>query len=302
MSTVWIVAVSPQVSGLVSAARAAGDRVEAVVAGERRTADVVARSGVDAVHLLETSGDSPVEAAASAVAGVIAQAGAQVVVAGTDAASKVLAGAVAGALGAEVLTGVAQVGVTADGVNVERGALGGIVEARETWTSPVVLLADAGGAAEPTMDGAVDVVPVEWDALAVTSVERRVAAVEHANLPSAKRIVAVGRGLKAQEDVALVEALAEAIGAEVACSRPLAEGVDWFAKDRYVGVSGAHVAPELYIAIGISGQLQHMSGVKDAGTVVAINTDKDAPVFAQSDFGVVGDLYTVVPALTAAVK
>ena len=115
-------------------------------------------------------------------------------------------------------------------------------------------------------------------------------------------MVGIGRGLKAREDVALIEALAEAAGAELACSRPLAEGVDWLAKERYIGISGQHIAPELYFAIGISGQLQHMVGVRGAETIVAINSDKNAPVFAQCDYGVVGDLYQLVPALTAALN
>ena len=117
------------------------------------------------------------------------------------------------------------------------------------------------------------------------------------DLGAAEAVVAVGRGLKAREDLALITDLAAAMGAELACSRPLAEGVDWVAKERYVGISGQHITPRLYLAIGISGQLQHMVGVRGAGVVVAVNKDKDAPVFRQCDYGIVGDLYQVVPAL-----
>jgi hypothetical protein len=121
-------------------------------------------------------------------------------------------------------------------------------------------------------------------------------------LGSAKTIVGIGRGLKARADLELVEDLAAATGAEVACSRPLAEGVDWVAKERYLGISGQHVAPDLYFAIGISGQIQHMVGVREAKVIVAINSDPAAPVFGECDFGIVGDLYEVVPALAAAVR
>jgi electron transfer flavoprotein alpha subunit len=121
-----------------------------------------------------------------------------------------------------------------------------------------------------------------------------------ADLTRAARIVAVGGGLRAAEDLALIEALAAALDAEVGCTRPVAEGLGWLPRDRYIGVSGAHVAPELYVAVGISGQLQHMAGCRDAGTVVAINTDPQAPIMAQADYAVVGDLYAVVPALTRA--
>src|SRR5665647_2083419 len=85
---------------------------------------------------------------------------------------------------------------------------------------------------------------------------------------------------------------ADAIGGELACSRPLAEGVHWIAKDRNIGISGQQIAPGLYVAIGISGQLQHMVGVRDADVIVAVNSDKDALIFKQCDYGIVGDLYT----------
>lgn len=109
--------------------------------------------------------------------------------------------------------------------------------------------------------------------------------------------MAVGRGFKNKEDLKLVEGVREKLGAELACSRPLAEGQDWLARSRYIGISGAKVSPELYLAVGISGQLQHLAGAKDSQTIVAVNSDKDAPIFAQCDYGIVGDLYQVLPLL-----
>ena len=92
------------------------------------------------------------------------------------------------------------------------------------------------------------------------------------------------------------------MGAELACSRPLAEGTAWLSKDRYVGVSGMHVAPDLYLAAGISGQVQHTSGMSDSKVVVAVNSDANAPIFEVADYGIVGDLYDVLPAITAALS
>ena len=100
----------------------------------------------------------------------------------------------------------------------------------------------------------------------------------------------------------MIETFAKAAKAEVACSRPLAEGLNWLGKDRYIGISGQHIAPQLYFAIGISGQLQHMAGVRGAETIVAINSDPEAPVFKDADYGLVGDLYEIVPAITGALK
>ena len=123
-----------------------------------------------------------------------------------------------------------------------------------------------------------------------------------ANLAAASRIVAAGRGFKAEEDLQIARDLAAALGAELACSRPLAEGTAWLSKDRYVGVSGMHVAPDLYLAAGISGQVQHTSGMSDSKVVVAVNSDANAPIFEVADYGIVGDLYDVLPAITAALS
>lgn len=97
----------------------------------------------------------------------------------------------------------------------------------------------------------------------------------------------------------MAEQLAAAIGAEVGCTRPIAEEEKWMDKARYIGVSGVMAKPELYIGIGISGQVQHMVGVSSARTIIAINSDKNAMIFNQCDYGIVGDLKTVLPALTA---
>jgi electron transfer flavoprotein alpha subunit len=121
------------------------------------------------------------------------------------------------------------------------------------------------------------------------------------DLTQAERIVAAGRGVKAPEHIALIQQLAEALGAEVAASRPVCDA-GWLPLDRQVGSSGQTVAPRLYVAVGISGAIQHVVGMKGARTVVAINRDADAPIFEIADYGIVGDLFEVVPALIAALK
>ena len=94
--------------------------------------------------------------------------------------------------------------------------------------------------------------------------------------------------------------LAAKTGAELACTRPLTEGVDWFPREAYLGVSGQIIAPKVYFALGLSGQMQHMVGVAKAGTIIAVNKDKNAPVFKQCDLGFVGDLKTAIPTLVEA--
>ena len=119
------------------------------------------------------------------------------------------------------------------------------------------------------------------------------------DLGQAERIVAVGRGIKSQEHLPLAQELARALDAELAASRPICDA-GWLPMDRQIGSSGQTVAPALYLALGISGAIQHLVGMKGARTIVAINKDADAPIFEVADYGIVGDLFEVVPALIAA--
>ena len=121
------------------------------------------------------------------------------------------------------------------------------------------------------------------------------------DLSQAERIVAVGRGIKGQEHLRLVEELASALGAEVAASRPICDA-GWRPMDRQIGSSGQTVAPKLYVALGISGAIQHLVGMKGARTIVAVNKDGEAPIFEGADYGIVGDLFEVVPAIVAELK
>jgi electron transfer flavoprotein alpha subunit len=118
------------------------------------------------------------------------------------------------------------------------------------------------------------------------------------DLTQAERIVAVGRGIKAQEHVALAEKLAAAFGAELAASRPICDN-GWLPMERQIGSSGQTVAPRLYVAVGISGAIQHLVGMKGARTIVAINKDAEAPIFEVADYGLQGDLFELAPALIA---
>jgi electron transfer flavoprotein alpha subunit len=118
------------------------------------------------------------------------------------------------------------------------------------------------------------------------------------DLSQAERIVAVGRGIKSQDNLAIAEKLAKAMGAELAASRPICDN-GWLPMERQIGSSGQTVAPKLYVALGISGAIQHLVGMKGARTIVAINKDAEAPIFEVADYGLQGDLFELAPAIVA---
>jgi electron transfer flavoprotein alpha subunit len=296
----WIVvAGDPAIGNLIETARALGRQVTAAVVGPRAVADTIAAGGVDQVVWLGDPGQAPVEAYASAVADAVGAADGAVLGASRP-GDRVLLGAVAARLQAAVLTEASSVSADGDGMVVTRAIYGGIAMETVVVAGPVALVLDGGPV--PAACGAAPVAEVAAIPRGITVVETNASAFEQVDLGAAARVVGIGRGLKAQGDLAMIEALAGASKAEVGCSRPVAEGLNWLGKDRYIGVSGQHIAPELYFAIGISGQLQHMVGVRGAKTIVAINSDPNAMVFKDADFGLVGDLYQIVPALTEALK
>lgn len=299
LGNAWVVMPNPAAAGgLVPGARALADEVNAVVIG----ADA-ALPGADLTVAVPAPPDGVLaESYAASIADLLAARGARVVLLGADVASRLLAGLVAAHLGTSALT-VSAVAVEDGDLVVSRTAYAGLATTSERPTgSPAVLVVAPG--VLPTQEAAgagrvehVDLAPAP---AGVRVVEVRPKAGEPVNLAAAARVVGVGRGFATEADLRLARELASALGAELACSRPLAEGLGWLPTERYVGVSGATIRPELYVAVGISGQVQHMVGVNHAKVIVAINRDKNAPVFAQADLGVVGDLYDVLPALTNA--
>lgn len=288
MANSWIIAVDNRVANLVATAREVGGRTIVVTVG-----DVVVAA--DRVINVPKPEGVPPEAVAPAVAKAVQAEEGDVVLAADRPAERVLAGAVAATLRAPLLIGVKQL----DAGRAELARHGGISKETVSFSSPVVALLDGGEAV--TADASETETAID-DAYNATIFSTEAAGSAAVDLSAAKRIVAAGRAFKSQEDLKLAEELATQLGAELACSRPLAEGSGWLARDRYIGVSGQHVAPQLYVAVGISGQIQHTAGMTDSKVVVAINNDENAPILGDSDYGIVGDLYTVLPALVDELK
>ncbi|MDQ1590113.1 MAG: electron transfer flavoprotein alpha subunit [Pyrinomonadaceae bacterium] len=156
--------------------------------------------------------------------------------------------------------------------------------------------AERGGEA-----AAVESLPVEVGEVRMQPEEPFQEVKQAVDLTKADTIIAIGRGIKGQEHIALAQQLADLLGGEIAASRPICDA-GWLPIDRQIGSSGQTVTPKLYIALGISGAIQHLVGMKNASTIVAVNKDPEAPIFDIADYGIVGDLFEVIPVLTEEIK
>jgi electron transfer flavoprotein alpha subunit len=189
-------------------------------------------------------------------------------------------------------------------VTAERMVLGGLAMKTVSTDASTVVITVSRGAypalpADPGRSGSVGRLAVMPGPVKVTG--RRLKESSQVDLNAATRVVGVGRGFNDQAELALAETLAKALGAELACSRPIAEFYQWLPEERYIGISGQVIHPELYMAVGISGQAQHVFGVRDAKVIIGINKDENAPIHQVSDYSIVGDLKEVLPALSEAI-
>ncbi len=238
------------------------------------------------------------------IASVAQGSGATVIVCSHTSTGKAVAGRLAVRLGAGLVSGVIAVPTIAGGSLLVRiSVFSGKAIAEYEVSSPVKILSLMGNAVKPeAMGSAVSVenmsVEIPASRIKVTEVKTQEGTVP---LPEAEIVVSAGRGMKGPENWGIVEDLAAVLGATTACSRPVAD-TGWRPHHEHVGQTGIAIRPNLYIAIGISGAIQHLAGVNNSKTIVVINKDAEAPFFKAADYGVVGDLFEVVPRLTAAIK
>jgi electron transfer flavoprotein alpha subunit len=244
------------------------------------------------------------DAVAAALAKAVEASGAKMVLIPATRRGKEIGGYLAGLLGCGVIGEVRAIDHAPAGFVFTRGLYGGRFEARIRGLSEKGVVLVLPRALEPTGPAAAKTIAISTAGLASKSrrVEVRPAAKSAESIEDAKVIVAGGRGVKKKEDFALLEELARATGGMVGCSRPIAQDLRWLSADHWVGLSGHKVRPRLYFACGISGQVQHLAGIGDAKVVVAVNSDANAPIFQNADYGIVGDLYQVIPAITKRVK
>jgi electron transfer flavoprotein alpha subunit len=122
------------------------------------------------------------------------------------------------------------------------------------------------------------------------------------DITEAKTVICVGRGMEKEEDINIARQLAELVGGEIGCTRPISEELHWLPDDLCIGLSGVQVKPDLYVGLGVSGQIQHVTGIRGARVICAVNKDENAPIFQAADLGIAGDLYDVTPKLIEELK
>jgi electron transfer flavoprotein alpha subunit len=266
-------------------------------------AQALASLGADRVLVLKADQVTP-EALAPAMAELLAKEAASVVLVGGTLRGKHLAAYVAASLKAGLTTDAKTLGIAEGRLATTRILYAGLAICDEVVELPAVATVPPrtflAPAAAPSA-GVVETVDLKADdrvsVLSVTPVDS-----EGVDITAAIKLVAVGRGFAKKEDLGLARDLAGVLKAEIACTRGVAEDEHWLPIERYIGISGKTVKPELYLAVGLSGQVQHMVGCRESKVIVAVNNDERAPIFEAADYGIVGDLYTVLPLLTAALK
>lgn len=212
---------------------------------------------------------------------------------------KSVAGRLAASAGAAVITDVMSLtnGVAANMY------YGGVGQRQQKPNSTCAFYSVQPGVfANEKASGSNDAIQLDWVAPSVAIKVVETTPIEKAgiDLTKADVVVAAGRGFSSAEELEVAQNLADALDGGLGCTRPLAEGADLLPTELYIGVSGLVVAPKVYIAAGLSGQMQHMVGCSKSGLIVAVNKDKNAPIFKQCDYGLIGDVATVLPQLTAA--
>lgn len=287
-----------------------GTSVTAVSIGNVDSADLAALGNYGASKVLHVSSDQLTQfvnqAYASVIAAAAAHAAANVVVISNTFSGKGLAPRVAAKLEGALADGAVELPeIEDDKLKVKKTAFSGKAFAITELTAAKKVVAlnpnafevrETGGSAQ--VDTFTPDIPT-GDFRAV--IQDIVRATDKVTLPDAEIVVSAGRGLKGPENWPMIEELADVLGAATACSKPVSDA-GWRPHSEHVGQTGIAVSPNLYIAIGISGAIQHLAGVSASKTIVVINKDPEAPFFKVADYGIVGDAFEVVPKLTAAIK
>ncbi|HRO09758.1 MAG TPA: electron transfer flavoprotein subunit alpha/FixB family protein [Saprospiraceae bacterium] len=277
----------------------------AVVIGKSDDAGILGQYGISKVIHVNSGEDVTFDSQiyTSIIAETYKNNGGSILILSHTANGKSIAGRLAVRLNAGCISGVNTLPDTTQGFTVSKSVYSGKAIATYSISTADKILTVMGNSIQPEISGA-NITP---ESISISTGEHKVKVLEvkaeegGVPLPEAELVVSVGRGIKGPENWGIIGDLANAIGAATACSRPVADA-DWRPHHEHVGQTGIAIRPNLYIAIGISGAIQHLAGVNNSKVIVVINKDPEAPFFKAADYGVVGDLFEIVPKLTEAVK
>jgi len=293
----------------VSYAAGIGGDVTAIAFGEASNEVLAAAGKAGASKVLHVSDEKykqgNIQAYASALAAAVESTGAETVVLSKSSLGDPVSARLAIKIGASLATNVTELPDTANGFTVKRSIYTGKAFANVDLTEGKRIIGIKKNAAVIKEDGAdatVEAFSVSAkDADFKVTITKQEKATGEILLPEADLVVSGGRGLKGPENWGMIEDLAKVLGAATGCSKPVSD-MDWRPHHEHVGQTGIKVAPTLYIAVGISGAIQHLAGVNSSKFIVVINKDPEAPFFKAADYGIVGDAFEVVPKLTEAIK
>ena len=284
-------------------------KVLAVIIGDDTYAKEYLEHGADVVIVAETSHSQfKAEEYTSILQGIMKDHGNDIVLIGSNKNGKELAARLAAKLNTGCVMDCTNVYLQGKTLLAERIVYSGnAIAVEEFTTAPQILTIPAKvfdpppKQAHPHGEIVKKKIPAEQSPSKILKTQEMKS--EGVNVEDATIIVSCGRGFKKKEDIKLVSELADVLkGRTVGCSRPIAADLKWLSEDHWIGLSGHKVKPKLYVACGISGQIQHIAGMRDSGVIVAINKDPEALIFKSADYGIVGDLYEVLPKLTSALK
>lgn len=278
------------------------DNVTAIIPGDENVANSINNCGADKIVYCPVTESESLEDYSKAIATTIQTVPNAIILVNNSVRGRLLAAKLSVHLDTAVISGANELCIENDNLACSRMVYGGLAQQKEVFTKPYGVVTIASGifdivdpstSSQTTNVSCISGEPeVAFKRISLN--EKKEGTV---NLVAAKRIVDVGRGLAAEEDLDMCRKLAKTIDAEIGCSRPVAENNKWLPKSSYMGITGVQVKPDLIITLGLSGQVQHMGGINKSKVIVAINKDKAAPIFKNADFGLVGDMYKIVPAL-----
>ena len=305
MSTIWIIAETAEwAASLVSGAQSLGaTTITVFVRGDEAAAGATLAFGANAAFALPLGATAMWEDYTPVLAQKARTESPRLIMLSASKRCRDMAAQMAALLDAPCVSDARNINISVDAFSAETMVYGGAAVKTVTTTAPLVIVTVGAQTYEATTPDASCQGAVATLAPATargTVTERKPRAAQTVNLGEATKVVGIGRGISDQADLATIKELAEKLGGEMACSRPIAEFFKWMPEECYIGISGQVIKPQLYLAIGISGQAQHYYGVREAKVIVSINKDAEALMNQNADYSIVGDWKEVVPALMKA--